>query len=65
MQAATQYGLTTALTRAALYDMWINQGDDTLVTQTNSALGTSVGGYRRWQRGHRGPVAAEVHRAAL
>ncbi len=41
MQAATQYGLKTALTRAALYDMWINQGDDTLVKQTNSALGVS------------------------
>ena len=41
MQAATKYGLTTALTRAALYDLWINQGDDTLVKQTNSALGVS------------------------
>jgi chitosanase len=41
MQAATQYGLATALTRAALYDMWINQGDDALVTKTNSALGVA------------------------
>jgi chitosanase len=39
MQAATKTGLTTALTRAALYDMWINQGDDALVKSTNSALG--------------------------
>jgi len=39
MQAAAKYGLTAALTRAALYDMWINQGDDALVTQTNGALG--------------------------
>ena len=45
MQAATAAGLTTALARAALYDMWINQGDDALVKQTNSALGvTKVGG---------------------
>ncbi|HZS39315.1 MAG TPA: chitosanase [Polyangia bacterium] len=46
MQAAAQYGLSTALTKAALYDMWINQGDDTLVKQTNSALGVSgkIGG---------------------
>jgi chitosanase len=42
MQAAMQVGLTTALTRAALYDMWINQGDDTLVTQTNTALGVKA-----------------------
>ena len=41
MQAAAKYGLKSALTRAALYDMWINQGDDTLVKQTNSALGSS------------------------
>ena len=27
--------------KAALYDMWINQGDDTLVKQTNSALGVT------------------------
>jgi chitosanase len=46
MQAADQVGLTKALTRAALYDMWINQGDDTLVKQTNSALGVTgkIGG---------------------
>ena len=45
MQAAVQVGLQKALTRAALYDMWINQGDDTLVKQTNSALGvkTAIG----------------------
>jgi chitosanase len=42
MQAAMQVGLTMALTRAALYDMWINQGDDTLVKQTNTALGVKV-----------------------
>jgi chitosanase len=41
MQAAAKYGLTTALTRAALYDMWINQGDDALVLKTNSALGVT------------------------
>jgi len=41
MVAATKYGLVTALTRAALYDMWINQGDDALVLKTNSALGVS------------------------
>jgi chitosanase len=41
MQAAAKYGLTTALTRAALYDMWINQGDDALVLATNKALGVS------------------------
>jgi chitosanase len=39
MEAATRYGLSTALTRAALYDMWINQGDDALVKKTNGALG--------------------------
>jgi chitosanase len=45
MQASVKVGLKTALTRAALYDMWINQGDDTLVKQTNGALGvTTVGG---------------------
>ncbi len=42
MQAATQVGATSALTRAALYDMWINQGDDALVKQTNSALGVAT-----------------------
>jgi chitosanase len=42
MDAATKYGLATALTRAALYDMWINQGDDTLVTATNKALGVTA-----------------------
>lgn len=42
MQAATKVGVTSALSRAALYDMWINQGDDTLVKQTNSALGVSA-----------------------
>lgn len=41
MQAAVQVGLKTALSRAALYDMWINQGDDQLVKQTNKALGVS------------------------
>ncbi len=41
MDAATTVGATSALSRAALYDMWINQGDDTLVTQTNSALGVA------------------------
>ena len=41
MQAATKVGLTRALTRAALYDMWINQGDAALVSQTNSALGVT------------------------
>jgi chitosanase len=41
MQAATKYGLATALTRAALYDMWINQGDDALVKKTNTALGVT------------------------
>jgi chitosanase len=39
MQAASKLGLKYALTRIALYDMWINQGDDTLVQKTNSALG--------------------------
>jgi chitosanase len=45
MQAAAKVGLQTALTRAALYDMWINQGDDALVTKTNTALGvkTAIG----------------------
>ena len=42
IQAAMQYGLKTALTRAALYDMWINQGDDTLVRSTNTALGVTT-----------------------
>ena len=42
MQAATQVGLASALSRAALYDMWINQGDDTLVKQTNGALGVTA-----------------------
>jgi len=42
MQAATKVGATSALSRAALYDMWINQGDDTLVKQTNSALGVAT-----------------------
>lgn len=42
MRAAMETGLTTALTRAALYDMWINQGDDALVTQTDQALGVAV-----------------------
>ncbi len=41
MQAADRYGLATALTRAALYDMWINQGDDTLVVATNKVLGVA------------------------
>lgn len=45
MRAAEADGLVTALSKAALYDMWINQGDDLLVTQTNTALGvTRVGG---------------------
>lgn len=45
MQAAMATGLSTALTRAALYDMWINQGGDALVKQTNAALGvTKIGG---------------------
>jgi chitosanase len=39
MAAAQKWGLKTALTKAALYDMWINQGDDALVLQTNAALG--------------------------
>jgi chitosanase len=39
MQAASQLGIKQPLTRIALYDMWINQGDDTLVKQTNTALG--------------------------
>jgi chitosanase len=45
MQAATKTGVGSALSRAALYDMWINQGDDSLVTKTNSALGvqTAIG----------------------
>jgi chitosanase len=38
MQSATSVGLTTALSKAAIYDMFINQGDDTLVKQTNTAL---------------------------
>jgi chitosanase len=38
MEAATTLGLPSALTKAALYDMWINQGDDALVKKTNSAL---------------------------
>ena len=37
-----RWALQKALTRAALYDMWINQGDDTLVKQTNSALGVKA-----------------------
>lgn len=41
MQAATTRGLTTALSRAALYDLWINQGDDALPTKTDAALGVS------------------------
>jgi hypothetical protein len=39
MQAAAKAGLQTALTRGALYDMWINRGDDALVTKANTALG--------------------------
>lgn len=42
MQAATQVGATSALSRAALYDLWINQGDDTLVKKTNRALGVAA-----------------------
>ncbi|MCA1664435.1 MAG: chitosanase [Myxococcales bacterium] len=42
MQAAMHVGLTTALARAALYDLWINQGDDLLVKQTNGALGVEA-----------------------
>ncbi len=45
MQAAAATGLVAALSKAALYDLWINQGDDTLVRQTNTALGvTHIGG---------------------
>ena len=42
VQAAQDRGLGTALTRAALYDAWINQGGQggaDLATQTDSALG--------------------------
>ncbi|MEO6951918.1 MAG: chitosanase [Polyangia bacterium] len=42
VQAAQVRGLTTALTRASLYDAWINQGGEggaDLAVQTDSALG--------------------------
>jgi chitosanase len=39
MDAAATWGLTSALSKAALYDMWINQGDDELIAATNDALG--------------------------
>jgi chitosanase len=42
MMAATQVGAASALSRAALYDMWINQGDDSLVKKTNAALGVQT-----------------------
>jgi chitosanase len=42
MQAAASFHLDHALTKAALYDMWINQGDDTLVKQTNTAVGAGA-----------------------
>lgn len=48
MDAAAAAGLTTALAKAALYDMWINQGDDTLVTQTNEALGAGTHTEDEW-----------------
>jgi hypothetical protein len=41
MAAAKKYGLKWALTKAELYDMWINQGGDALVKQTNQALGVT------------------------
>jgi chitosanase len=45
MDAVMAVGLKSALTRAALYDMWINQGDDQLVKDTNGALGQmTIGG---------------------
>ena len=39
MDAAAQRGLTTALTKAALYDMWINQGDDALAKKADQLAG--------------------------
>jgi chitosanase len=39
MQAARKWGLKSALSKAALYDMWINQGDDALIKTANAALG--------------------------
>jgi chitosanase len=38
MQAADKYGIQSALAKAAIYDMWINQGDDTLIKKANAAL---------------------------
>jgi chitosanase len=42
MQAAVARNLPHALTKAALYDMWINQGDDTLAKQTDTAVGAGA-----------------------
>jgi chitosanase len=42
MQAAAARNLTRALTKAALYDTWINQGDDTLAKQTDAAVGAGA-----------------------
>ena len=45
MSIAVKWGLTTALTRAALYDIFINHGESgalALVKATNTALGNSA-----------------------
>ena len=42
MDAAAKWGLVTPLTKAALYDMWINQGDDALVKKANQLVGDTA-----------------------
>ncbi len=42
MDAAAKWGLVTPLTKAALYDMWINQGDDALITKANELVGDTA-----------------------
>ena len=42
MDAAAQRHLTTALTKAALYDMWINQGDDSLAKTADARAGSGA-----------------------
>ena len=42
MQAAAKWGLRSALSKAALYDMWINQGDDALIRAANKLVGDTA-----------------------
>ena len=42
MDAAAKWGLVTPLTKAALYDMWINQGDGALITKANMLVGDTA-----------------------